>query len=98
MSVVYKDAFVNTARLAMVLGLLVGVSFADVSVNGYYRQDGTYVQPYTRTSPNSSTFDNYSSRPNYNPYTGNQGTVNPYQNTYSNPYQSAPSPYNYRRY
>lgn len=97
MTAVHRSAFVNITRLGVFLGLLVGVSFADVQVSGYYKNNGTYVQPYTRTSPNSNTFDNYSSRPNYNPYTGNQGTVNSYQNTYTSPYRS-PSPYNNRRY
>lgn len=36
------------------------VSFAkDVNVRGYYRKDGTYVQPYVRSSPNQTKSDNY---------------------------------------
>ena len=31
----------------------------DVYVRGYYRKDGTYVQPYVRSSPNSEKWDNY---------------------------------------
>lgn len=43
-------------------------------VRGYYRSNGTYVQPYHRTSPNSTYRDNYSYKGNYNPYTGKIGT------------------------
>jgi hypothetical protein len=51
-------------------------------VNGYNRQDGTYVNGYYRSTPNNTTLDNYSSRGNVNPYTGNRGTVAP---NYSSP-------------
>lgn len=50
----------------------------DVHVDGYTRQNGTYVQPHHRTAPDSSPFNNYSTYGNTNPYTGRQGTVNPY--------------------
>ena len=57
----------------MFLGL---VSHADAAtrVKGYYRSNGTYVQPYYRSSPNSTRYDNYSYYGNYNPYTGKYGT------------------------
>lgn len=57
----------------------------DRYVNGYYRDsdgDGyreTYVNSYRRTEPNHSRHDNYSTQGNYNPYTGERGTENPYQ-------------------
>lgn len=54
----------------------------DVHVNGYYRKDGTYVQPHYRTSPNSTKSDNYSTVGNVNPHTGKAGTIEPYN--YSN--------------
>lgn len=44
--------------------------FSQVHVNGYYRKDGTYVQPHLRTYPNSTVTDNYSYPGNYNPNTG----------------------------
>ena len=47
---------------------------ADVTVRGYFRRDGTYVQPHRRSSPNGTTLDNYSRRGNINPYTGNRGS------------------------
>ena len=51
---------------------------ADTSVRGYYRDNGTYVAPHHRSSPDSSTLNNWSSKGNYNPYTGEKGTVDPY--------------------
>ena len=44
------------------------------NVKGYYRSNGTYVQPYQRSSPNYTVRDNYSYKGNYNPNTGQQGT------------------------
>jgi len=49
-------------------------AFADVSVKGYHKKDGTYVQPHYRSSPNNTTRDNYSTYGNTNPYTGERGT------------------------
>lgn len=51
----------------------------DTSVRGYTRKDGTYVQPHKQTAPNSSKLDNYSTKGNVNPYTGKEGTVDPFQ-------------------
>jgi hypothetical protein len=50
----------------------------DQTVQGYTRQNGTYVQPYHRTTPDNNRFNNYSTQGNVNPYTGQMGTVNPY--------------------
>ena len=33
---------------------------AYVSVNGYFKSNGTYVAPHFRTSPDSSIYNNYS--------------------------------------
>jgi hypothetical protein len=49
-------------------------SFAQVSVRGYYRSNGTYVQPHQRTYPNETRNDNYSTIGNVNPHTGKAGT------------------------
>lgn len=46
-------------------------------VKGYYRSDGTYVQPYYRTNPNNTNQDNYSTKPNVNPHTGRPGYIEP---------------------
>jgi hypothetical protein len=50
----------------------------DVFVNGYLRNNGTYVTPHYRTSPNGTLFDNYSTKGNYNPYTGKPGWIDLY--------------------
>lgn len=41
--------------------------YSQVNVKGYYRSNGTYVQPHQRTVPNSTITDNYSYPGNYNP-------------------------------
>lgn len=58
--------------------LAIGNLYAQNRVSGHYRQNGTYVQPHYRTSPDNNMYNNYSTKGNYNPYTGAQGTVNPY--------------------
>ena len=69
---------------ALALAGLGATAHADDYVNGYYRNNGTYVNPYMRTSPNNTLMDNYSTRGNVNPYTGQSGTVDPYR-TYQQP-------------
>ena len=61
-------------------------SFADVSVRGHYRKDGTYVQPHYRSNPNNTTNDNWSTKGNRNPYTGKEGTRNPDSNAWDSRY------------
>ena len=51
---------------------------APTHVRGYIKRDGAYVMPHTRTAPNATKSDNWSSKPNINPYTGKQGTKDPY--------------------
>lgn len=58
----------------------------DVYVNGYYRKDGTYVQPHYRSAPDGNPYNNYSFPGNVNPYTGERATGNP--NTYLKNYSS----------
>lgn len=58
-----------------------------VQVDGHFRRDGTYVPPHYRTVPDSRIDNNWSSQGNQNPYTGQRGYVNPYQQPqYQNPY------------
>ena len=69
-------------HLLTAVALLVAMATADIAwaqqqVDGYFRKDGTYVQPYTRSTPNKSYNDNYSVRGNTNPYTGERGTKSP---------------------
>ena len=65
--------------LGLVVFTVAASAFAgDLYVQGYTRQDGTYVQPHHRSSPDNTIQNNYSTQGNTNPYTGQQGTVNPY--------------------
>lgn len=64
--------------LALVFAFI-GSAIADVRVRGYTRRDGTYVAPHYRSSPNSTKMDNWSTRGNVNPYTGREGTREPFQ-------------------
>ena len=53
------------------------MTFSQVYVEGYYRKNGTYVQPHYRSSPDKSPYNNYSYPGNINPYTGKEATGNP---------------------
>lgn len=77
-------------KLLCVLSILCLCSsvYAATHVNGYYRSNGTYVQPHYRSNANYTKMDNYSTRGNYNPYTGQQGTQNPYRNNYTYNYNN----------
>lgn len=84
--------------LAIALSLVFPlVSMAQVHVSGYTKKDGTYVAPHMRSSPNHTKLDNYSTQGNVNPYTGKEGTVdpykqrNPYSQPQSNPYDTSAS-------
>lgn len=65
-----------------------------VYVKGYYRSNGTYVQPHYRTAPNHTVNDNWSTVGNVNPYTGKSGTK-PRQGSYTPP--KTYNNYNYNR-
>ncbi len=52
-------------------------TFAQEHVKGYYKKNGTYVQPYVRSSPDGNPYNNYSYPGNTNPYTGKVATGNP---------------------
>ena len=77
--------------LFVLLLFISSLALAAVHVKGYYRSNGTYVQPHYRSSPNGTTLDNYSTKGNVNPYTGKEGTVNPPIYSYS-PSNSIPAP------
>ena len=71
-----------------ILIIFAGSAFArDTRVKGYYRNNGTYVQPHYRTSPDRNIWNNYSTKGNINPYTGNKGYKDPFKlpNTYKLP-------------
>ena len=60
----------------LVITMLVSTfAIADTYVNGYYKSNGTYVQPHYRSDPDSSVSNNWSTKGNVNPYTGKTGTV-----------------------
>lgn len=73
--------FTKKLKVQLVI-LLVSICFCtdlaaqDVKVRGYYRKDGTYVQPHYRSRPNHTKLDNWSTKGNVNPYTGKRGTKN----------------------
>ncbi len=58
---------------------ITNVFAADVNVRGYFRNDGTYVQPHVRSAPDSNPWNNYSTKGNINPYTGERGYQDPYR-------------------
>ena len=50
------------------------------SLRPYTRCDGRFVAPHRRSSPNRDWRDNWSTNPNWNPYTGREGSrINPPQ-------------------
>lgn len=54
--------------------LFVSLSAKDTYSRGYFKKNGTYVQPYFKTKPNKTKRDNYASKGNINPYTGKKGS------------------------
>jgi hypothetical protein len=76
-----KNRMVRVLTYLLIFSLLLLPAFPafadDVSVKGYFRQDGAYVQPHMRSAPDSSYNNNWSTYPNVNPYTGQQGTRQP---------------------
>ena len=68
------------ARLALIGLLLVtsiSAAWADTYVHGYWRRNGTYVQPHYRSAPDNSYDNNWSVLPNTSPYAFRQGTPSP---------------------
>lgn len=65
-------------KLLILAALVATPALADQYVNGYIRNNGTYVAPHFRTDANDSRMDNYSTRGNTNPYTGERG-YKPYE-------------------
>lgn len=65
--------------------------YSQVRVSGYYRKNGTYVQPHYRSSPDGNPYNNWSYPGNVNPYTGKVATGNP--STYLYNYYNRSSTY-----
>ena len=64
--------------LTLMMGLIVLYSYSQVNPNskyqrGYYKKNGTYVQPHYKTVVNKTNVDNYSTKPNTNTYTEKKG-------------------------
>lgn len=89
-------------KLLFIIAILftTALSFAQVSVRGYYRSNGTYVQPHQRTAPNYTRNDNYSTVGNVNPYTGKSGTQprDGYTSTRTSSTYSTPTSYSSSSY
>lgn len=68
-------------------------SSSPVKVEGYYRQDGTYVKPHYRSAADGDPYNNWSYPGNTNPSTGKTATGN--QETYLNNYYNESSSSNY---
>ena len=51
-----------TSTLIVASSILATANTANayVSVNGYFKSNGTYVMPHIRTSPDSSIYNNFS--------------------------------------
>lgn len=59
--------------LLLLLLLYAAILSADTYVDGYTKANGTYVEGHYRSSPNDTVSDNYSTDGNENPYTGEEG-------------------------
>jgi hypothetical protein len=69
-----RRIIVMVAAITAAIAVGTQASRADEYVSGYYRSNGTYVQPYMRSSPDNSVYNNYSYEGNLNPYTGQVGS------------------------
>lgn len=82
--------------ILFLLVLLVNLqSFSQVKVRGYYRKNGTYVQPHQRSKPDGNPYNNYSFPGNTNPHTGKVASGNPatYLKNYNNRNKSTSNAY-----
>jgi hypothetical protein len=60
----------------LMISLMPCMVFSQVHVKGYYKSNGTYVQPHMRSNPDGNQYNNWSTKGNVNPYTGKEGTKN----------------------
>ena len=63
----------------LLIALCAASAWAQTYVRPHVTKDGTYVEGHQRTAPNHTKTDNYSTQGNVNPYTGKEGTVDPYK-------------------
>lgn len=76
-------------KIFLILFLVGSFGFARTSVRGYYRSNGTYVEPHSRSSPDKSIYNNYSTYGNSNPYSGKPGRKYSYGSTYGSFYSTS---------
>jgi len=77
----------KTAILALVL-LASGITANAQGyhyVRPYLRSNGTFVQGHYQTNPDGNIYNNWSTYPNVNPFTGRQGTIQPYGGLHTMP-------------
>src|SRR3989344_3994580 len=72
-----KIVQVGVLAVLLVTIFLPNLVSAAVGVKGYYRKDGTYVQPHYRSNPDGNPYNNWSYPGNTNPYTGETAKGNP---------------------
>lgn len=67
--------------LACMLALFVLASAAEGTqkTRGYFKKNGTYVMPHYKTKRDGTRLNNYSTKGNINPYTGKNGTKDPFK-------------------
>lgn len=70
--------WVAALSVLLLLGLW-GYEALAGNVRGYFRRDGTYVQPHQRTNPDGNPRNNYNFPGNYNPNTGTITPGDPYR-------------------
>ncbi|MEO8513451.1 MAG: SH3 domain-containing protein [Ignavibacteria bacterium] len=73
-------SIINLLLLIAVFCFVSSDLVSQVKVKGYYKKDGTYVQPHYRSNPDGNPYNNWSYPGNTNPYTGKTATGN--ENTY----------------
>ena len=97
MKILTKPTLAIKGITQMKIAILALVLFASVItanaqgyhyVRPYYRHDGTFVQGHYQTNPDGNIYNNWSTYPNVNPFTGRQGTIQPYSGLHTLPYSS----------
>lgn len=63
--------------IALFIALCAATAWSQTYVRPHVTKDGTYVEGHYKSQPNNTKTDNYSTQGNTNPYTGQQGTVDP---------------------
>jgi hypothetical protein len=80
---------IKKATLALVLLTSVTANAQSYHyVRPYYRHDGTFASGHYQTNPDRNIYNNWSTYPNINPFTGRQGTINPYGSLHTMPHSS----------